>query len=102
MRLKSPIDSTVQLRCEATGIPPPSVRVYHRDLLLVSESSQPSSFVKTLVINEGALGEYICVASGTYVPPSGGAIPETALKKIVVEVEGEHRNKKLQILLSDF
>ena len=100
MRLKSPIDGTVLLRCEATGIPPPSVRMYHRNLPLVSESSQPSSVVKTLVVNEGAVGEYICVASGTYVPPNGGAIPETALKKIVVEVEGEHRNKKLQGLQS--
>lgn len=79
----------VVLRCVATGIPPPNVKMYHSGLLITSEVPFRTQVRKSLVVNQATAGEYVCLASNTIVSRHGGQQPHFAQKTISVEVIGE-------------
>ena len=79
----------VELLCKGRGIPAPTVRMYHGNLSLTSESHDPSIAQKHLVVNQATVGEYYCLASNTIVSPEGGERPQLAHKIIKLEMIGE-------------
>ena len=93
LRVRSTIDGTVHLRCEARGIPPPTVNIIFQGSALTSESSDPSVAMKALIVNEDSVGDYVCLAQNNIVEmPSGEIIPKTVAKHFLVELEGRRRS----------
>ena len=80
----------VELHCKATGIPAPSVNMYHHNLSITSEvPSDRTQVLKNLVVNQATAGEYFCIASNTHVSSRGGEQRHFVQKVISVEIIGE-------------
>lgn len=78
----------VELRCEGRGFPPPTVRLYHDGLSLISDSSDRSEALRHLVVNQNTVGTYFCLASNTIVAPQGGEVAQLTTKIITVKMIG--------------
>ena len=89
LRVRSAVDDTILLRCEAKGTPPPTVSVIFRGSTLSSESSNSSVATKRIVVNENSVGDYICLAKNRIVSPSGDVDPKTVTKHVLVDIEGK-------------
>lgn len=90
--LQSAIGGTVIVRCEAEGIPTPTVTLSHGNEQIPSESTNPSVAQKTLVVTAEVVGPYICIASATFVLPNRGTQTTKRYRTIFVEVQGTIQN----------
>lgn len=81
---------TVQLRCEARGVPTPITTLWHRQNLIGTSSNNPFVAEKDLVVDLNSAGHYKCIASNVYILPTGGVYNALAQKFISLQVFGKY------------